>query len=157
MNRFRRTLAITMLGALTTTAAWSQAYPAKPITLVVPFAAGGPTDVVARALSVAMTKSLGQTVLVENKLGAGGTLAAGFVAKAAPDGYTLLIHHNGMATAPALYRKLTYNPLTDFEYISQVVDVRSVFVIQGDHASWFSRFAGTSGLSRAMKCPAFGT
>ena len=123
MNRIRRTLAIATLGALATTAAWSQAYPAKPITLVVPFAAGGPTDVVARALSVAMTKSLGQTVLVENKLGAGGTLAAGFVAKAAPDGYTLLIHHNGMATAPALYRKLAYNPLTDFEYISQVVDV----------------------------------
>jgi tripartite-type tricarboxylate transporter receptor subunit TctC len=123
MNRLRKTLAITILGALTTTAAWSQAYPSKPITLVVPFAAGGPTDVVARALSVAMTKSLGQTVLVENKLGAGGTLAAGFVAKAAPDGYTLLIHHNGMATAPALYRKLPFNPLTDFEYISQVVDV----------------------------------
>ena len=123
MNRFRRTLAIAMTGALTATAAWSQPYPAKPITLVVPFAAGGPTDVVARALSVAMTKSLGQTVLVENKLGAGGTLAAGFVAKAAPDGYTLLIHHNGMATAPALYRKLAYNPLTDFEYVSQVVDV----------------------------------
>ena len=62
-------------------------------------------------------------VVIENKLGAGGTLAANFVAKAAPDGYTILIHHNGMATAPALYRKLPFNPLTDFEYVTQAVDV----------------------------------
>lgn len=123
MNRFFKILAGATLGALSATAAWSQAYPAKPIALVVPFAAGGPTDVVARALSVVLTKSLGQTVVVENRLGAGGTLAANYVAKAAPDGYTLLIHHNGMATAPALYRKLPYNPLTDFEYVGQVVDV----------------------------------
>jgi tripartite-type tricarboxylate transporter receptor subunit TctC len=70
-----------------------------------------------------MAKSLGQTVLVENKVGAGGTLAAAYVSKANPDGYTFLIHHNGMSTAPALYRKLPYNPLADFEYVSQVVDV----------------------------------
>jgi len=99
------------------------AYPSRAITLVVPFAAGGPTDVVARTLAVVLGRSLGQTVQVENKLGAGGTLAAGHVAKAAPDGHTLLIHHNGMATAPGLYRKLAYNPLTDFEYIGQVIDV----------------------------------
>jgi tripartite-type tricarboxylate transporter receptor subunit TctC len=99
------------------------AYPGKPVTLVVPFAAGGPTDVVARALGAAMTKSLGQSVVVENRTGAGGTLASGYVAKAAPDGYTILIHHNGMATSTALYRKLAFNPLEDFEYISQAVDV----------------------------------
>jgi tripartite-type tricarboxylate transporter receptor subunit TctC len=104
-------------------AAWAQAYPTRNITLVVPFAAGGPTDVVARTLAAAMAKTLGQTVVVENKTGAGGTLAANAVAKAAPDGYTVLIHHNGMATAPGLYRKLPYNPLTDFEYVGQVVDV----------------------------------
>jgi len=101
----------------------AQTYPNKPITLVVPFAAGGPTDVVARLLGAAMTKSLGQTVVVENKTGAGGTIAAATVARAKPDGYTFLIHHNGMGTAPALYRKLSYNPLTDFEYVSQVIDV----------------------------------
>jgi tripartite-type tricarboxylate transporter receptor subunit TctC len=78
---------------------------------------------VARALGQAMSKTLGQTVIIENKLGAGGTVAAASVAKAAPDGYTLFIHHNGMATAPSLYRKLTFNPLTDFEPISQAVDV----------------------------------
>lgn len=124
----RRTAAATLLaGALATAAplalAQAPAYPNRPITLVVPFAAGGPTDVVARSLGAVMQKSLGQTVVIENKLGAGGTLAAGAVAKAAPDGYTFLIHHNGMATAPGLYRKLVYNPLTDFEYVGQVVDV----------------------------------
>ena len=101
----------------------AQTYPSRPITLVVPFAAGGPTDVVARVLGAAMGRTLGQTVLIENKTGAGGTLAAAHVARANPDGYTFLIHHNGMATAPALYRKLSYNPLTDFEYVSQVIDV----------------------------------
>lgn len=104
-------------------AALAQGYPSKTINLVVPFAAGGPTDVVARLLGGAMTRTLGQSVVVENKTGAGGTIAAAAVARAAPDGYTFLIHHNGMATAPALYRKLSYNPLTDFEYVSQVVDV----------------------------------
>ena len=104
-------------------AAFAQGYPNKQVTLVVPFAAGGPTDVVARAIAVPMARSLGQPVVIENKLGAGGTLAANHVAKATPDGYTVLIHHNGMATAPGLYRKLPYKPLEDFEYISQVVDV----------------------------------
>ena len=98
-------------------------YPAKPITMVVPFAAGGPTDVVARSVAAAMSKSLGQTVVVENRLGAGGTVSAAYVAKAAPDGYTILIHHNGMATAPALYSKLSYKPLTDFSFVGQVADV----------------------------------
>ena len=112
-----------LCGATLTLAAAAQAYPSKPITLVVPFAAGGPTDVVARLLGTTMTRTLGQTVVIENKLGAGGTIAANAVRQAAPDGYTFLIHHNGMGTAPALYRKLPFNPLTDFEYVGQVVDV----------------------------------
>ena len=123
----RRLFACALIGAATlaaSTTPWAQgAYPSRSITLVVPFAAGGPTDVVARSLAAVMGKSLGQSVVVENKLGAGGTLAAGAVSKAAPDGYTFLIHHNGMATAPGLYRKLAYNPLTDFEYVGQVIDV----------------------------------
>ncbi|HEX6361522.1 MAG TPA: tripartite tricarboxylate transporter substrate-binding protein, partial [Albitalea sp.] len=122
MMRIRRLLTAAAL-TLAVPLAWSQAYPTKPVTLVVPFAAGGPTDVVARALGQAMSATLGQTVIIENKLGAGGTIAASYVAKAAPDGYTLFIHHNGMATAPALYRKLSFNPVTDFEPITQVVDV----------------------------------
>lgn len=116
-------LAAACAATLTTLPAAAQNWPTKPVTLVVPFAAGGPTDVVARVLAAQMTKSLNQTVVVENKVGAGGTIAAAYVARAQPDGYTFLIHHNGMATAPALYRKLGFNPLTDFEYVSQVVDV----------------------------------
>ena len=135
MTLFRRALLQSTLAAtalLATASAFAQAYPTRSITLVVPFAAGGPTDVVARSLAAVMQKSLGQSVVVENKLGAGGTLAAGAVAKAAPDGYTFLIHHNGMATAPGLYRKLAYNPLTDFEYVGQVVDVPMTLLARKD-------------------------
>jgi tripartite-type tricarboxylate transporter receptor subunit TctC len=110
----------------------AQAWPQRTITLIVPFAAGGPTDVVARTLAASLSKSLGQTVIVENKLGAGGTIAANYVAKAQPDGYTIFIHHNGMATATALYRKLAYNPLTDFEYIGQVADVPMTLLARKD-------------------------
>ncbi len=113
-------------------AAAAQSYPDKPITLVVPFAAGGPTDVVARLLGAVMSKSLGQTVVVENRTGAGGTIAAQHVARAQPDGYTFLIHHNGMASAPSLYRKLSYTPLQDFEYVTQVLDVPMTLVGRRD-------------------------
>ena len=110
----------------------AQTYPDKPITLVVPFAAGGPTDVVARMIAIPMGKSLGQTVLVENTVGAGGTIAASRVARSAPNGYTLFIHHMGMATAPALYKKLSFDPLKDFEYIGQVVDVPMTMLARKD-------------------------
>ena len=108
------------------------AYPDRPITLVVPFAAGGPTDVVARMIAIPMGKSLGQGVLVENTVGAGGTIAANKVAKSAPNGYTIFIHHMGMATAPALYKKLSFDPLNDFEYIGQVVDVPMTLLARKD-------------------------
>ncbi len=106
-----------------TTAAFAE-YPEKPITLVVPFAAGGPTDKVARDLGEVLRKGLNnQTVLIENVGGAGGTLGAGKVAKAAPDGYTLLLHHIGMATSPGLYRNIPYKTLDDFEYLGMVNEV----------------------------------
>ena len=99
-------------------------YPAdKPVTIVVPFAAGGPTDKVARDLGVALGAAMKQTVIVENVGGAGGTLGATKVAKAAPDGYTLLLYHIGMATSASLYRKLPYDTLNDFEYVGLVNDV----------------------------------
>ena len=107
-------------------------YPTRPINLIVPFAAGGPTDVVARTIGLSMGKSLGVTIVVENKLGAGGTIAANYVAKAAPDGYTIFIHHNGMATATGLYRKLPYDPMKDFEYIGQVADVPMTMLARKD-------------------------
>ena len=115
-------------------AAAAQNYPTKTITLVVPFAAGGPTDVVARTLAASMTKTLGQSVVVENKTGAGGTLGAQHVQRAAPDGYTFLIHHNGMSTAPALYRKLAYKPLEDFEFVGQALDVPMTLLGRKDFA-----------------------
>ncbi|QWD86525.1 tripartite tricarboxylate transporter substrate binding protein BugD [Polynucleobacter paludilacus] len=110
------------------TAIAADAYPNKPITLVVPFSAGGPTDAVARLIAVPMGKELGQTVIVENTVGAGGTIASTRVARAAPDGYILYLHHMGMATAPALYKKLPFDPMKDFEYIGQVVDVPMVLL-----------------------------
>ncbi|MCI1190415.1 tripartite tricarboxylate transporter substrate binding protein BugD [Calidifontimicrobium sp. SYSU G02091] len=108
--------------ALATGAAF--AYPDKQITIVVPFAAGGPTDKVARDLAEALRKPLGNaTIVVENVGGAGGTLGANKVAKAAPDGYTLLLYHIGMATSATLYRNLPYKTLDDFEYLGLVNDV----------------------------------
>ncbi|WP_374674789.1 tripartite tricarboxylate transporter substrate-binding protein [Ideonella sp.] len=98
-------------------------YPEKPVTIVVPFAAGGPTDKVARDLAEALRKPLGGTLVIENVGGAGGTLGATKVAKAAPDGYTLLLHHIGMATSPALYRTLQYKTLDDFEYLGLINEV----------------------------------
>jgi tripartite-type tricarboxylate transporter receptor subunit TctC len=109
--------------ALGATALSAQDYPAKPITFVVPFAAGGPTDVVARTLAQAMTKTLKQPIIVDNSAGAGGTIGTTKVAKAAPDGYTLLLMHIGFSTAPALYRTLQYDATKDFEPVGLVVDV----------------------------------
>jgi tripartite-type tricarboxylate transporter receptor subunit TctC len=111
--------------ALLATSAAAQNYPEKPITIVVPFTAGGPTDKVARDFAEALRKPLGgnATVVIDNVGGAGGTLGAAKVAKAAPDGYTLLLHHIGMATSPALYRTLPYKTLEDFEYLGIINEV----------------------------------
>ncbi len=103
--------------------AGAQQYPTRNISMIVPYAAGGPTDTVARVLGQAMGKPLGQTVIVENRPSAGGILGPEQVKNAKPDGYTILIHHIGMATTPTLYRKLRYNPLTDFEYIGLINEV----------------------------------
>jgi len=113
-------------------AAQAAGWPDKPVTLVVPYSAGGPTDVVARLLAVPMGRSLGQIVVVENTVGAGGTIAPARVARARADGHTILIHHMGMATAPALYRKLPYDALKDFEYIGQVLDVPMTLLSRKD-------------------------
>src|SRR5438093_11999339 len=110
----------------------AQEYPIKVITMVVPFAAGGPTDTVARLIGALMSKTLKEQVIVENVLGAGGTIAANRVAKAAADGYTLLIHHIGMSTAPALYHKLPYDAINDFEPIGLVNEVPMTLVAKKD-------------------------
>ena len=119
MNRLL--VALATLAAMGTAAA---AYPDKPITIIVPVAAGGPTDKVARDLAEVLRKGLNnQTVVIENVGGAGGTLGAAKAAKAAPDGYTFLLHHIGMATSPALYRTLPYKTLEDFEYLGMINEV----------------------------------
>jgi tripartite-type tricarboxylate transporter receptor subunit TctC len=118
--------------ALVAGAASAQTYPSRPMTMVIPFAAGGPTDVVGRLIAQSMSKTLGQQVIVENTVGAGGTIAATRVARAAPDGYTMLLHHIGQSTAPSLYRKLPYDALTGFETMGLVTDVPMTLVAKGN-------------------------
>lgn len=98
-------------------------FPARPVTMIVPFAAGGPTDTVGRLIAQAMGADLGQPVVVENVGGAGGTLGAQRLANARPDGHTILLHHMGMATIPTLYRRLAYDPINAFEPLGMVTDV----------------------------------
>jgi putative tricarboxylic transport membrane protein len=122
-------LGLVLLGALPV---YAQQYPSKVITILVPFAAGGPTDTVARLLAQAMGTALKQQIIVENVGGAGGTIAANRVAKAAPDGYTILIHHIGQSTAPGLYRKLPYDAINDFEPIGLINEVPMTMVARHD-------------------------
>jgi tripartite-type tricarboxylate transporter receptor subunit TctC len=119
---------LALVTALIATSAIAQQYPTKSITMLVPYAAGGPTDTVARVVAQRMSTSLGQTVIVENKPSAGGILAPEQVKNSRPDGYTILIHHVGMATTPALYRQLRFNPLTDFDYVGLINDVPMTLV-----------------------------
>ena len=125
---------VALIGFLLISAAQSNAqnYPTKVITIVVPFAAGGPTDTVARLIAAPMSKTLKQQLSVENVGGAGGTIAANRVAKASPDGYTLLLHHIGHSTSPALYRKLPYDPVKDFEPIGLINEVPMTLVAKKD-------------------------
>ncbi|WP_237214549.1 tripartite tricarboxylate transporter substrate-binding protein [Falsiroseomonas oryziterrae] len=103
-------------------------YPTRPISMIIPFAAGGPTDTVGRLIAQVMGNDLGQTVVVENVGGAGGTLGAQRVAQARPDGYTILLHHIGMSTIPTLYRRLAYDAVNGFETIGLVTEVPMTLV-----------------------------
>lgn len=130
MKRFLLLLiCLVLLGA---SQAQAQQYPSKVITLIVPFSAGGPTDTVARLLAQAMGTSLKTQIIVENVAGAGGTMASTRVAQSPPDGYTIFLHHIGFSTAPALYRKLPYDTLRDFEPIGLVGDVPMTIVARKD-------------------------
>jgi tripartite-type tricarboxylate transporter receptor subunit TctC len=113
-------------------AATAQDYPTRTITVVVPFAAGGPTDTVARLIAQSMSKSLGQTVIIENTAGAGGTIGVEKVARSKPDGYTLLLMHIGISTAPSLYRNLRFDPQKDLEPIGLITDVPMTFIAKKD-------------------------
>ena len=113
-------------------AASAQDYPSGTITIVVPFSAGGPTDTVTRLIAEPMSRTLGQQIIVENVTGAGGTLGARRVAQAEPDGYTLLVHHIGMATSATLYRTLPYDPRSAFAPIGLITEVPMTLVGRPD-------------------------
>ena len=149
-------LLLATVASMLATAAFAE-YPEKPVTIVVPFAAGGPTDKVARDLGDVLRQKLGQPVIIENVGGAGGTLGAAKAAKSAPDGYTLLLHHIGMATSPALYRNLPYKTLDDFEYVGLVNEVPMTVVGRpslpagsyADLQKWLQQNAGKVNLANA--------
>ena len=107
-------------------------YPDRTITFVVPFSAGGPTDTLTRMIADPMAAKLGGKIVVQNVEGAGGTVGAGEVARAQPDGYTVLMHHIGMSTAPALYKDLGYRPLESFETVGLVTEVPMTIVSRKD-------------------------
>ena len=133
MNRLARRalLALAALAPLAGTAT-AQQFPGRTITVIVPFAAGGPTDTVARLVAETMGRDLGQTIVVENAGGAGGTIGSQRVASARPDGYTLLLHHIGMATTPSLYRRLAYDPVGGFEPVGLITEVPMTLVAKKD-------------------------
>jgi tripartite-type tricarboxylate transporter receptor subunit TctC len=130
--KFVRSAAIVALALFSAGAAAAQSYPTRPVTIVVPFSAGGPTDTVTRLIADVMSKDLGQQVVVENVGGAGGTLGAARVAKAEADGYTLLLHHIGMATSATLYRKLPFETLNSFEYVGLVTEVPMTIIARAN-------------------------
>jgi len=125
-------LAASFLIAAAAAASAQSDYPDRPITAIVPHAAGGPTDTVSRLIAESMTKALGQTLVVENAGGAGSTVGAARAARAEPDGYTLLINHVAQASSGSLYRKLAYDPDADFDGIGLITDVPMTVVARAD-------------------------
>jgi tripartite-type tricarboxylate transporter receptor subunit TctC len=130
MYRFTPTLAAIMLAA--TAASAQTAYPDRPVTVLVPHAAGGPTDTVARLIAESMSGTLGQQLVVENAGGAGSTLGTARAARAEPDGYTLLLNHVAQASSATLYRNLAYDPDGAFDGIGRITDVPMTVVARGD-------------------------
>jgi tripartite-type tricarboxylate transporter receptor subunit TctC len=129
--RTLKSLAAAALVAASTLSAAAD-FPSKTITLIVPFSPGGPTDTVGRLLGQAMAADLKTTVIIENVAGAGGTIGAARVASATPDGHTIFLHHIGQSTAPALYRKLPFHPVNDFETIGLVTDVPMTIIARSN-------------------------
>jgi tripartite-type tricarboxylate transporter receptor subunit TctC len=131
-GRTRIALALAAALALLATSPVRAAYPERPITLIVPFAPGGPTDIIARILATALHASLGQAVIIDNRAGAAGNTGMGVAARAAPDGYTLLLTSTSIAVNPALFKNLPYDPFKDFIPISELVNAPNVIVVRPD-------------------------
>jgi tripartite-type tricarboxylate transporter receptor subunit TctC len=114
--------------------ALAQTYPVRPVTWIVPFAAGGPTDALARNIAERVAREIGQPIVIDNAPGAGGTVGAAKAARAAPDGYTMLVGHMGyMGAAPALYKKLNYDPVKDFTPVFRFPDTPLVLMVRKEH------------------------
>ena len=127
----RATIAATLA---TASLAFAQTYPVKPVTWIVPFAAGGPTDALARSIAERVARELGQPIIIDNSPGAGGTVGTAKAARATPDGYTMLVGHMGyMGAAPALYKKLAYDPVKDFEPVFRFPDTPLVLMVRKEH------------------------
>ena len=112
-----------------TLAGWAQDFPSRPVRIVVPYAAGGGTDILARLIAERLRSDWGQPVIVENKAGAGGNIGAAEVARAGADGHTLLMTAGGFAIAPAVYPQLPFDPLKDFAAVTQVATVPLILVV----------------------------
>jgi tripartite-type tricarboxylate transporter receptor subunit TctC len=152
MTKFtRRTVLAGLAAVLTTPGRSDTGWPNRPITLVHGFAPGGPTDTVARIVAEELSKRLGQQVVVDGRPGASGTTAAGQVARAAPDGYTLIAIPGGHATAEVLYRRLPYRTVDDFSMISMTSEYPFAFVTYSDHT--IRTMADLIGTARSRKTP----
>jgi len=130
LSKFTRAIAICWVASLGISAHSAEAdWPTKPITLIIPFATGGTTDIIGREVGQKLSEALKQPVLIDNRPGAGGNLAAGLVSKAAPDGYTLLLSTVAHAMAPGLYKSLSYNFIQDFEPVGMVATTPNILII----------------------------
>src|SRR4051812_14718633 len=127
-NKFLQGLVIAFGGAVAWAGACAQGYPTKPIRIIVPYAPGGGVDIVARALGQELTRRLGQQIVIENKTGAGGNIGTDAVAKATPDGYTLLIASPANAVNPTLYSKLPFDPVRDLTPVALIATVPAVLL-----------------------------
>jgi len=129
----RRYFASALIAALLTLSTPAlAAYPDRPITMIVPFAPGGPVDIIARILSTFMPQTLGQSLVVENRAGAAGNIGMGVAARAKPDGYTILMTSTAISVNPALFKNLPYDPIKDFIPISELVNAPNVLVVKPD-------------------------
>nr|WP_255673996.1 tripartite tricarboxylate transporter substrate binding protein BugD [Cupriavidus sp. UGS-1] len=125
---------MTIAALLAAASVHAQNWPTRPITWIVPFAAGGPTDALARTIADRVSREVGQSIIIENTPGAGGTIGAGKAARAPADGYTMLVGHMGyMGAAPALYKKLPYDPVKDFAPVFRFPDTPMVLMVRKDH------------------------
>jgi len=134
MKSFKKNGMVALALITVTACTWAQGYPTKPVTWIVPFAAGGPTDAMARNIAERVAREVGQPIIIENAPGAGGTVGTPKVARAQPDGYTMLVGHVGyMGAAPALYKKLPYDPVKDFAPVFRFPDTPLVLMVRKEH------------------------